>query len=359
MNEQIIKTNELTVHKTIEMLKFSRNIRISRAVGTGQTILLASLMNELFKENCRILFVSSLKILNEQLLSTIYNQSYYNLDFLKAQIGLGLRLTIKRNLQKEIEDFNPTIIIASTVSNDNEISKSEIDMRIKIDTYVLEVKTAKVIYIDSSIDSIDPLDHSLNVIVRPQLNMNFMVEYQEHVRLLFDNYEAQYHKLQEKSKVYLVTAQILFGQLLNYGDKIDYSSVVLMWMKAFELELKKYFYTDLIGYLDQCETVDDNRPKGLDRTFTLGSIDYILMDSEYNKCEQCLTSYFLCTSSIKQVSCIRDFLRALRSDVKKIRVNYRNKASHTGSLELTEAIGCYNMLIYIEKVFLRLLQFIG
>lgn len=340
------------------MLKFSRNIRISRAVGTGQTILQILLIDELFKDECKILVISKQKIINEQLLHIIFNQKTYNLDYLKTQIDTRLKLTIRRHLDKEIEEFKPTIIIAGTVSDDNEMSKSENDMRVIIDTYILENKTAKAIYIDSSIESINSIDDSINVIVRPQLNMNFVAEYQEQVRQLFDNYESQYKKLQEKSKVYLVTAQILFGQLLNYGDKIDYSSVVLMWMKALELELKKYFYVNLIEYLNNYKKEHDISPKGLQGMFTLGSLKYILTDKEYNKCEQSLNNYFLSISTLKEVNSIRIFLRSLRNDVEILRVRYRNKASHTSSLELTEAIGCYNMLIHIEKVFAKVLQFV-
>jgi hypothetical protein len=358
MINNISNINNQTIKKLMELLNYSQNIRVSRPVGSGLSLLIVDLLNEIEKYYDKILVVSERKILNEQffhIISTHNNEFYKKLDFL---IGSKIKFIVTNQLENELEIFQPSIIITNIIINDNVLSKSKYRIRKILDSYVLIRKYSKVIYFDSSLESINTINNVLNVIVRPQININYIDDYKEKLKKLFNNYGLLWDKLQDKSKTYLITAEILFSQLLNYGDEIDYSSVVLMWMKSLELELKKYFYTDLTEYLRLSDCKIDMYPQGLKDYFALGKLTYILKKNEYDKCRIYLDDYFLQISSYHKIEEIKNYLAILNRDVQVLTKQYRNKASHTGGLTLTDAIECYQMLIYIEKVFIRFLEFI-
>ena len=97
-------------------------------------------------------------------------------------------------------------------------------------------------------------------------------------------------KLDDASKMFLISAKVMFNNLILLDDSLDYSGVCLLVTKALEVEKNKSFCRQYLEYLHECHREDYSEyptpligPKGtplpLDK-FTMGSYAFILCRSK-------------------------------------------------------------------------------
>lgn len=147
---------------------------------------------------------------------------------------------------------------------------------------------------------------------------------------------------------------------MSYGEAIDYSPVVILWFKAFELEIKKYFFDDLKLYISKIGLQDNTVfPKGITREIlTIGSLEHIIKSVEYNKTYKILDHYFLEISTLTDAFQLRDFFIFFVTEVSNLNIKFRIPVAHTDEMNLENAILCFETLIEIKKVFLSHMKFI-
>ena len=85
--------------------------------------------------------------------------------------------------------------------------------------------------------------------------------------------EANWKYLKEDTKTLLISADIIYRRLADYGKAIDYSGATLPLAKALEKELYRFFYEEYLAFqisngLDIPSVFADSRP------FTMGSIKH-------------------------------------------------------------------------------------
>ena len=84
-----------------------------------------------------------------------------------------------------------------------------------------------------------------------QKKNNTKEKYEKEENLLKQSFEDSWNKLDEKSKSFLITAKVIYNELNEYNNVIDYSGVCLLVTKALEQELSKRFCKGFISYLKE------------------------------------------------------------------------------------------------------------
>lgn len=226
-------------------------------------------------------------------------------------------------------------------------------------------------------------------------------------RLINEFYGIEnWEKLQPNSRIFLITSRLVYEDLCNYEEEpTSFSPACLPITKAFENEMKKYFFDVYMSYLEDSKNYKvKDLPEGLTHTikkdkkiikivkkwrqkFTLGDINRVTgveidfsnkhkkyKDDEKIQFKKNGTNVIIhCDKTLKdfEIFCkdklFKDYyryrsLKQLEEDVidlmiqiNIVRDKYRNKVAHTDEISMVQAQECYDFIINTEKV---LVQFI-
>ena len=197
-------------------------------------------------------------------------------------------------------------------------------------------------------------------------------------KLFGDNW----NKLNDKSKQFLVTANVLFDYMEGLNNSLDYSGVCILVTKAVEEEMKKRFYNEFLDYLysilpneiekwHYCMRTENSRHRGqyipIDQSkFTLGSVSHIcclykprFCDVEsYESSKQQIVDFaskYLFVDSAAGDA--REVLKSIARFINDIKDRYRNPAAHINVIQKVTAQQCLDEVIYIQKVLIQILAF--
>ena len=200
---------------------------------------------------------------------------------------------------------------------------------------------------------------------------------------LINDFGDCWDKLQENAQVSLVTSVNTFISLYIQGEEVykkcDFSVVIMPMAKALEVTLAKYFFSDLICY------IEDNHVKPSDfssnqcfikykngehsfananhtHLFSLGALPFIVEAFKFKKNDiskifmnENIMNYFesIFNSSFgsggnKKLE-IQNYLVNLSQDVYTIK-NYRNPAAHASIMNYKDAEICGDYLIKVRKL---------
>ena len=211
----------------------------------------------------------------------------------------------------------------------------------------------------------------LSNIMQPVLKNNGVERVKNKIKQFIG--EAAWNKMNEKSKRFLISAEVMYENLASYNTLIDFSGVCLQVTKAFECEMTERFFTRYREYLKTTYKNDyyDIMPKTFYRgkkrkieirpdQFTLGNIVHTVgMFPDGKMIDQDEHRLFLQYAEnrlLKRKDDIEDILRKHLSAIEKVRIKYRNKAAHKGTFDVIEAKECLDYIIEIERVLGRLLE---
>lgn len=191
--------------------------------------------------------------------------------------------------------------------------------------------------------------------------------------------------LDNESIQLLVTAKMLFNDLEKNEQKdrpFDFSGICILLSKAVEIEMKKRFYYDFIGFLSR------NYPNKLeewhyvltekrriansdylapldDKRFTLGSIMFVCCVKNNRKVperirtisEQRLIEFASSELFLeKDKNKVLNALNQIGKKIDYIRSKYRNPSAHTGVMNKSDAQSCFDELIYVTKSFIYIME---
>lgn len=185
-------------------------------------------------------------------------------------------------------------------------------------------------------------------------------------------------KLSEKSKTFLISSKLMFNNLKDMEEIVDYSGVCILVTKALEVELYDRFLINFLRYLDNkynenCYYKDYTMyPTGLmyknkgplrDYQFSLGKVAYILClkpdyytpYKENNKkqlIEYCKNDLFK-TSDVNK---IKEDIDKYAKDIEEIKDNYRNPSAHINKIEKTDAKDCLDLVVDVQKLLKKMLE---
>jgi len=177
------------------------------------------------------------------------------------------------------------------------------------------------------------------------------------------NSEENWLKLNEKTRDFLITGEIVFEQLINLGDKVDYSAAVIPLTKALENELYIYFHEKLESYCVanslRVPTLVDEVNNLSDKYFSLGSIHYYLKHNEYHRVALNYLPTEFKGSYIKPYTFLNNgypILNAFSKDIKIVRKQYRNKVAHKDGIDKETAESCRDHMLLVEKILLKFIN---
>lgn len=210
-----------------------------------------------------------------------------------------------------------------------------------------------------------------------------IVEYEREEKSLRLNFGKNWGKLNEQSKQFLLTAKVMFSQMVSIDRELDYSGVCLLVTKALELELKDRFYFEFRDYLSEVYPNNLERwPYALCTEKYIGSSKYCYPLEERN-CTLGTIPYICCTLKSGKVSkgkyeiskqTLYDFVKTkfvedyskeealsilfnMGDDINRIKELYRNPAAHTGNMTKVSAEKCFNEVTDVEKILVRILDY--
>lgn len=184
-----------------------------------------------------------------------------------------------------------------------------------------------------------------------QSNKEYNLELQ---KLIMSFGESAWNKLENSSKIFLVSSKVMFNNLICLDDVVDYSGVCLLVTKALELEMGRRFCKNFIAFLKQKYPGKENHqyyPSALldkfghpikPKQFTLGTVAYVLcyLNSDGLTEEQILNnkSKLVEYSKEKLLSKLSDdqILETLADygeAIEEVKKNYRNPSAHTNQLK--------------------------
>lgn len=182
--------------------------------------------------------------------------------------------------------------------------------------------------------------------------------------------QRAWEKLQPASVSFLISAKIIYNELMLMEDMVDYSGVCVLVTKALELELSKRFCVEYLDFLKEKYPGPANfvqypttmlskygRPIR-EKDFTLGSFAYIvgylkeprLDERKLKNNREKLMEY--CTERLYKAQPrkkIEERLSAFAVNVERIKINYRNPSAHTNMLRRINAKECFDMILDVEK----------
>lgn len=187
--------------------------------------------------------------------------------------------------------------------------------------------------------------------------------------------EIAWAKLDEASKSFLISAKVMFNNLILLDDSLDYSGVCLLVTKALEVEMNNRFCKQYLEYLYECHRDNYSEyptpllgPKGtplpLDK-FTMGSYAFILclskkwedteMQLRTNK--KCLLEYTSkCIFKDMSSKDIENKLMLFANKIEEIRLRFRNPAAHTNMIRRCDAEKCFSIVLDVEKLLKKMLD---
>ena len=187
--------------------------------------------------------------------------------------------------------------------------------------------------------------------------------------------ESAWNKLDETSKTFLVSAKVMFNNLVLLDNNLDYSGVCLLITKALEVEMNKRFCKQYLAYLhevyknnyDEYPTSllgNKGKPLPLDK-FTMGSFAFILCrsqkyeDNEFqlqNNKKKLIeyVSKHIFYDLPKQE--IEDKIMFFANKIEDIRLQFRNPAAHTNQIKRCHAEDCLSIVLDVEKLLKKMLD---
>lgn len=205
-------------------------------------------------------------------------------------------------------------------------------------------------------------------------NMNYSVEEKKLINTMG---VSAWNKLSDSSKTFLITSKVMYNDLIQIGENIDFSGVCILITKALEVEMKKRFFDDFLDF--QKKKYGNNYSKyhtallfdsknGLiplkSEKFTMGSIPFAMGKENWNDSankkknnHKCLMEYV--KSELmpgKTDSEITTTLKKYREDIEKITKEFRNPSAHTNELGKIDALKCFNIVIDVEKLLKNILD---
>ena len=182
-------------------------------------------------------------------------------------------------------------------------------------------------------------------------------------------------KLDDASKMFLISAKVMFNNLILLDDSLDYSGVCLLVTKALEVEMNNRFCRQYLEYLHECHREDYSEyptpligPKGtplpLDK-FTMGSYAFILcrskrredteMQMRINK-KRLMEYTSKCIFKDMTIEDIENKLVFFANKIEDIRLRFRNPAAHTNMIRRCDAEECFSIVLDVEKLLKKMLD---
>ncbi len=197
----------------------------------------------------------------------------------------------------------------------------------------------------------------------------------ERIKLEDSMGDDAWNKLSEKSKTFLITAKVLYNDLLRIKYIADYSGICILVTKALEEEIFKRFFIDFIDYLDEKYNKDYSQYHTAllfkdgtilyENRFTMGNIAFVLCfkENKYDTpkkiknndeklMEYCKDHIF----SNKTEEDIRELLNEYAGYIEKIRKDYRNPSAHRNAIKKVNAKECLELVLDVEKLLKRMLE---
>ena len=195
---------------------------------------------------------------------------------------------------------------------------------------------------------------------------------------LCEAFGSSWEKLAPRSRKFLLSARLLYLELSGLGDRLDFSGVCILAVKALENELHRRFYNDFVEYLQERYPAEESLgrwPSALRRRdrwgrdfvlpetrFTLGAVPFIcgvrsaahLSDAEHEADLRVVEEYAKDRLLLPGLTMeeIRSTLQSIGTDTDKITQKYRNPAAHINALGQGEARACLDFLLEVERVFI-------
>lgn len=185
---------------------------------------------------------------------------------------------------------------------------------------------------------------------------------------------SAWNKMDASSQTFLVSAKVMFNQLIGITDIIDYSGICLLVTKALEVEMSKRFYRWYKGFIqsnydDESEyptTLMNHNNKLLDyKQFTLGSVPYVLgykkqrkltkkqIDNNESKLKEYAEKELFSTNTDVDVLKV---LKQYGEKVEDIKERFRNPSAHTNEISRTSAKECLEIVVDVEKLMKNMLD---
>jgi hypothetical protein len=184
--------------------------------------------------------------------------------------------------------------------------------------------------------------------------------------------ESAWAKLSAESQTYLISSKLMFNNLNDISEIVDYSGVCILVTKTLEVELYKRFYDNFLNYLDKKRYKKyDNYPTGLlyknrellnEDKFNLGTVAYIFCikrdyyidyyqekNNEEKLIEYCEEDLF----NDYETATIEKLIKKFGNTIEKIRKDYRNPSAHRNNITKDKAEMCLDLVLYNKNPLLR------
>lgn len=200
--------------------------------------------------------------------------------------------------------------------------------------------------------------------------------------ILQERFGKDWSRLRPQSRRFLITARVLFAQMEAVPDRMDYSGVCILMLKALETELHQRFFCDYSAFMEKRHpfaTHSAQWPSVLryrDRQeqwhkmpethFTLGSVPYFcntrvpehISDAINEQDRRCLLAYAeqkLFRKGLSEAK-IWDALTRIGKDAERVTKRYRNRAAHINAIRHQEARECMDFLIDVQQVMVWMMR---
>lgn len=186
--------------------------------------------------------------------------------------------------------------------------------------------------------------------------------------------DEAWNKLSENSKTFLISSKLMFHNLKDITEIIDYSGVCILVTKALEVEMHKRFFEEYLDYLfNKFRNNFSKYPTGLlhnrkpmrPEKFNLGSLAYILClrFGKYDKNEDRLRNKQILIEYCKdrlfkesEKNMIEEKIEEYAKAIEKIREKFRNPSAHTNKIQKIDAEECFNIVLDVEKLLKKMLN---
>jgi len=177
-------------------------------------------------------------------------------------------------------------------------------------------------------------------------------------------------KLDPESQNALICGLMIYEENNVIRDIFDFSGAVMLLSKALETELRKYFMNDYIQYLKQKAVKEEDFPEAVKDTinnhFVIGSVEYILgyeckpewqLNTDKRKADKdVLYEYLKTRFAVGTNAAVNERIRNIYNTVSKIRLVYRNPATHEESVDYEECEGFIDYLLFKDRSFQRMME---
>lgn len=180
-----------------------------------------------------------------------------------------------------------------------------------------------------------------------------------------------WNRLTEKSRKFLVSAKYMYETMIrqDFRDQLDYSGVCLLVTKAVEVEVWIRFFDEYKNYLQKnigydvkhwprvMTYMDRNGNTFAANDFSLGSLIHIVGYRKGQIVDQVFVNY--AAQNLypeKERNWIISQLKSVCDFVEKVRLDYRNPASHKDSLKQISATSCIEYVVELHKKLKEMLE---